>query len=77
MSQRIFQACSETFKDLTIETETELEEQISNLDRNSGLVKTILRVADLEIINESTAKEYCHEKVLLTLKLFLLLTLVI
>jgi hypothetical protein len=76
MSQRIFQACSETFKDLTIETETELEEQISNLDRNSGLVKTILRVADLEIINESTAKEYCHEKVL-TLKLFLLLTFVI
>jgi len=63
MSQRIFQACSEGFKDAQINCEAELEEKISDLDRNSDLINTILKVSDLEIINESAAKDYCHEKV--------------
>ena len=64
MSQRIFQVCSELFRDLKIETESELEVKISELNRCTEILDHILIRADLEITDRSVAKEYCHEKVI-------------
>lgn len=63
MSQRIFQVCSELFKDLKIETESDLEVKISELNRSTQIIDHILIRADLEITDRSVAKGYCHEKV--------------
>lgn len=63
MSQRIFQACSECFKNIQIESESELNSHIAELQENSEIVEKILQNSDLEIINESVAKDYCREKV--------------
>lgn len=64
MSQRIFQACSDYFKDLRIESEADLNAHISELNNNSQIIEIILGNANLEIIDHSVAREYCHEKVL-------------
>jgi len=66
MSQRIFQVCSELFRDLKIETESELEVKISELNRSTEILDHILIRADLEITDRSVAKEYCHEKVIIS-----------
>lgn len=64
MSQRIFQVCSELFKDLRIESESELEIKISELNRSTEIIDHVLLRADLEITDRTVAKEYCHEKVI-------------
>lgn len=64
MSQRIFQVCSEIFKDLKIETESELEAKISELNLNTEIINHVLITADLEITDRSVAEEYCREKVI-------------
>lgn len=66
MSQRIFQVCAEVFKDLKIDTESELELKISELNHNTEIIDHILLRADLEITDETVAKEYCNEKVINT-----------
>lgn len=63
MSQRIFSVCAEVFQDVQIETESELEAQISYLNQNEALIGIVLEKADLEIIDQIVAKEYCREKV--------------
>jgi hypothetical protein len=63
MSQRIFQVCSELFKDLQIDTESDLDIKISELNCNTEIIDHVLVRADLEITDRSVAKEYCHEKV--------------
>lgn len=63
MSQRIFSVCAEVFQDVQIETESELEAQISHLNQNEALIGIVLEKADLEIIDQVVAKEYCREKV--------------
>ncbi len=63
MSQRIFQACSEIYKDLTIENESDLENAISILDQRPDIIDVVLKNADLEITDNVVAQEYCHEKV--------------
>lgn len=63
MSQRIFQACSDCFKDVKIESEAELNAHISELQGHSQFIEGIMKEANLEIIDNSVAKEYCREKV--------------
>lgn len=63
MSQRIFQVCSEIFKDMKIETESELEAKISELNHNNDIINHVLTSADLEITDPMVAEEYCREKV--------------
>lgn len=63
MSQRIFQACSETFRNLQIQTEEELELNILEIRSNSMIIKDLLKNADLEITNDAVARDYCLEKV--------------
>lgn len=63
MSQRIFQACSDTFRNLQIQTEEELEMNILEIQSNSRIIVDLLKNADLEITNDAVARDYCLEKV--------------
>ena len=63
MSQRIFQVCSELFKDVRIECESDLEAKISELNSSTEIIDHVLLRADLEIMDRAVAKEYCYEKV--------------
>lgn len=63
MSQRIFLACSTYFQDIQIETEAELESEITKFNQNPNVLDFILKNADLEITNSIVAREYCREKV--------------
>lgn len=63
MSQRIFQVCTEVYKDLRIEGESDFESKISELDERSEVIDIISKSADLEITDESVAREFCREKV--------------
>lgn len=63
MSQRIFLACSTYFQDIQIETEAELESEITKFNQNPSVLDFILKNADLEITNSIVAREYCREKV--------------
>ena len=63
MSQRIFQACSDQFKNVQINSEQELNHQIDQVQQNHRLVERILSISDLEITDKEVAKNYCMEKV--------------
>ena len=63
MSQRIFQICAEAFKDLRIESESDLDATISDLDQRPETILMILGRAELEIQDETVARSFCHEKV--------------
>ena len=63
MSQRIFQACSDLFKNVQIDSEQELNQQITQIQQNQRLVERILNISDLEITDKEVAKNYCIEKV--------------
>ena len=64
MSQRIYQACSEIYKDLRIESESDLDASISQLNQSPNIIDSVLKGSNLEITNEMVAREFCHEKVL-------------
>lgn len=63
MSQRIFLVCAEVFQDVQIETESGLDAQMEYLTQNDTLIDLVLEKADLDIIDQVVAKEYCREKV--------------
>ena len=63
MSQRIFQICAEAFKDLRIESESDLDATISDLDQRPETILMILGRAELEIRDDTVARCFCHEKV--------------
>ena len=63
MSQRIFQACSEIFRNLQIQTEEDLELNMLQIRSNSMIIKDLIKNADLEITNDAVARDYCLEKV--------------
>ena len=63
MSQRIFQICAEAFKDLRIESESDLDATISDLDQRPETILMRLGRAELEIRDETVARSFCHEKV--------------
>lgn len=59
MSQRIFNICAKKFGGLSMSIE-ELTQQVRE---NPMCISEIVREANLEILNEAVAWEFCSEKV--------------
>lgn len=63
MSQRIFQACEDFYKDVEISNEIDLATKLRELRDDPHILEAILIKSDLEITDHRTAREYCQEKV--------------
>lgn len=62
MSQRIFNICSKKFGHLSNDPDA-IKELLHNARNNPEFVDEIGREANLEIVNEASAWEFCSEKI--------------
>lgn len=62
MSQRIFNTCSKKFGHLTNHPDA-IRELLHNARNSPEFVAEIGREANLEIVNEASAWEFCSEKI--------------
>jgi nitrogen regulatory protein PII-like uncharacterized protein len=64
MSQRIMNTCTKRFSSLHNENDPEEIQKMSSEIRNNPIyISEIIREANLEIVDEASAYEFCNEKV--------------